>query len=221
MKMEWETKKLGAVCKIVNGGTPKTSVPEYWDGDHLWITPAEMGKRLNPYVANTERKITDIGLRNSSAQMLPPESVILSSRAPIGHLVINTAPMATNQGCKGLIPTNELHYKYLYYYLLSSVNLLNSLGSGTTFKELSGGKLKDIEIPIPALTEQLRIIGILDKAFDGIATAKANAEKSIQNSHLIFSSELDKTFFKHNKNWVEKPLSSLCDIKHGFGDLYT
>lgn len=109
----WETKALGEVCEVVNGGTPKTGVHEYWDGSHLWITPAEMDKRLNPYVSDTARKITDLGLRNSSAQMLPPSSVILSSRAPIGHLVINTEPMATNQGCKGLVPSGLLQPKFL------------------------------------------------------------------------------------------------------------
>ena len=188
MKNCWQTKKLGAVCKIMNGGTPKTGVPEYWNGSHLWITPAEMGKRLSPYVNDTERKVSDLGLRNSSAEMLPPNSVILSSRAPIGHLVINTAPMATNQGCKGLIPGSDLHHKYLYYYLISIVDLLNSLGTGATFKELSGSKLKEVTIPIPPLPEQQRIVGILDEAFEGIATAKANAEKNLQNARALFIS---------------------------------
>src|SRR5947207_6047509 len=122
-----------------------------------------MGKRLSPYVGDTERKITDLGLRNSSAQMLPPHSVILSSRAPIGHLVINTEPMATNQGCKGLIPGDQLQYKFLYYYLKNSIDLLNSLGAGTTFNELSGTKLKDVTIAIPPVPEQQRIVGILDE----------------------------------------------------------
>jgi type I restriction enzyme S subunit len=109
-----------------------------------------MGKRLSPYVSDTERKITDLGLRNSSARLLPPNSVILSSRAPIGHLVINTLPMATNQGRKGLVPGNQIEHKFLYFYLSSIVDLLNSLGTGATFRELSGAKLK--EVPIPAHT---------------------------------------------------------------------
>ena len=89
MKNGWHRHPVGELCTVVNGGTPKTGVPDYWDGNHLWITPAEMGKRLSPYVDDTERKISDLGLRDSSARMLPPHSVILSSRAPIGHLVIN------------------------------------------------------------------------------------------------------------------------------------
>jgi type I restriction enzyme S subunit len=186
MKNGWHKKTLGAVCEVMNGGTPKTSIREYWGGKHLWITPAEMGKRLTPYVGDTERKLTDSGLRNSSAQMLPPHSVILSSRAPIGHLVINAEPMATNQGCKGLIPGSQLQYKFLYYYLGSIVDLLNSLGTGATFKELSGSRLKEVTIPIPPLPEQERIVGILDEAFRGIAIAKANAEKNLQNARGVF-----------------------------------
>jgi len=211
MKKGWNIKTLGEVCEVMNGGTPKTGVSEYWNGSHLWITPAEMGKRLSPYVGDTERKITDLGLRNSSAQMLPPNSVILSSRAPIGHLVINTEPMATNQGCKGLIPDSRLHHKYLYYYLSSIVDLLNSLGTGATFKELSGGKLKEVTIPVPPLPEQQRIVGILDKAFEGIATAKANAEKNLQNARALFESHLQSVFTQRGEGWRCVRIEDACE----------
>ena len=144
----------------MNGGTPKTGVAEYWGGKHQWITPAEMGKRSSPYVSQTERTLTDAGLQNSSARPMPKHSVILSSRAPIGHLIINTVPMSTNQGCKGLIPGKEIDYKFLYYFLGANVDLLNSLGTGTTFKELSAGKLKEISLPVPPLDEQQRIVGL-------------------------------------------------------------
>jgi type I restriction enzyme, S subunit len=212
----WSTRRLGEVCELVNGGTPKTGVPEYWDGGHLWITPAEMGKRLSPYVAETDRKITDMGLWNSSAQMLPPNSVILSSRAPIGHLVINTKPMATNQGCKGLIPGGQLQHKFLYYYLSSIVDLLNDLGTGATFKELSGGKLKEVKVPVAPLPEQRRIVGILDEAFEGIATAKANTEKNLQNARALFDSHLQSVFTERGAGWVQTAIGELCDVKHGF-----
>jgi type I restriction enzyme S subunit len=195
----------------VNGGTPKTGVGEYWNGKNLWITPAEMGKLASPYVGDTERKITDLGLHNSSAQMLPPNSVILSSRAPIGHLIINTEPMATNQGCKGLIPNNELHHKFLYYYLSSIVSLLNSLGTGATFKELSGGKLKEVTVPVPPLAEQERIVGILDEAFEGINTATANAAKNVQNAQTLLRSELESVFVQRGPGWEVKHLKDICE----------
>ena len=206
MSSAWQTVSLGDVCTVVNGGTPKTGVAEYWDGENLWITPAEMGKRISPYVDDSARKITELGLRDSSARMLPPYSVILSSRAPIGHLVINTMPMATNQGCKGLVPSAQLEHKFLYYYLSSIVDLLNELGSGATFKELSGGKLKEVEIPLPPLPEQQRIVGILDEAFDGIATAKSNAEKNLQSARALFESHLDLVLTRRGKDWTETTL---------------
>src|SRR5713226_545439 len=217
MRVGWHRKQIGDVCEIVNGGTPKTGVPDYWDGQHLWITPAEMGKRPSPFVDDTERKITDLGLRDSSARMLPASSVILSSRAPIGHLVINTVPMATNQGCKGLVPRNELQAKFLYYYLVSIVDLLNSLGTGATFKELSGQKLKEVPVPIPPLPEQQRIVGILDEAFDGIATAKASAEKNLQNARALFESHLQSIFTQRNAGWVEKRIDEIS--KHSLGKM--
>jgi type I restriction enzyme, S subunit len=219
MKAGWQTKTLGDVCTVVNGGTPKTGVTDYWDGSHLWITPAEMGKRLSPYVDETERRITDLGLRDSSARMLPENSVILSSRAPIGYLVINTKRMATNQGCKGLVPARELDHKFLYYYLSSIVDLLNELGTGATFKELSGGKLKEVAIPFPYLSEQQRIVTLLDEAFDGIATAKANAEKNRLTVRSVFESHLQSVFTEQGAGWkclaFEDTVDSACTLSYG------
>jgi type I restriction enzyme S subunit len=113
----------GEVCEIVNGGTPDTKVKEYWDGEHLWITPKDnMGKLNSIFVDETERKITDSGLKNSSAKLLPIKSIILSSRAPIGHLAINKKPMSTNQGCKGIVPKKVLYFEFLYHFLKNSAN---------------------------------------------------------------------------------------------------
>jgi type I restriction enzyme, S subunit len=208
----WQTKSIGDVCSVVNGGTPKTGVAAYWDGSHQWLTPAEMGKRSSPYMGNTARTVTDEGLQNSSARLLPPYSVILSSRAPIGYLVINTEKMATNQGCKGLIPNSDIHHKFLFYYLTSIVDLLNDLGTGATFKELSGGKLKEVPIPLPPLPEQHRIVAILDAAFGHIATAKANCEANLLNARAIFESHLQAVFTQRGDGWVEKKLEDVCEI---------
>lgn len=212
MKEGWQVKTIGDVCEIVNGGTPKSGVSQYWGGENRWITPAEMGKRLNPYVDTTERKITDLGLRYSSARLLPSYSVILSSRAPIGHLVINTEPMATNQGCKGLIPNSQIEHKFLYYFLSSIVDLLNSLGTGATFKELSGGKLKEVKIPFPSEPEQKRIVAILDEAFENIAAAKANAEQNQKSARELFESHLQAVFTQRGDGWVEKKLGDVFEI---------
>lgn len=215
MKAGWSSVNIGDVCDVVNGGTPKTGVPEYWGGQHQWITPAEMGKRSTPYVGQTERTITDQGLQNSSARPLPARSVILSSRAPIGHLVINTEPMATNQGCKGLVPRSQIDHKFLYYYLNSIVDLLNDLGTGATFKELSSGKLKDVPVPLPTRLEQQRIVTLLDEAFDGIATAKANTEKNLQNVRALFESHLESIFTQRDDGWTLKKLGDLAAFRNG------
>lgn len=156
-------KPLGEIAEILNGGTPDTKVKEFWDGDILWITPKDMGKLESIYVGDTERKITDKGLKNSSAKLLPINSVILSSRAPIGHLAINTKPISTNQGCKGIVPNKNLDSLFLYYFLKHSVELLNELGTGTTFKELSGSKLATVSVPFPPLEEQHRLVSIFSK----------------------------------------------------------
>jgi type I restriction enzyme S subunit len=102
--------------------------------------------------------------------------------------------MATNQGCKGLVPKSNLDHKYLFYYLGSIVGLLNDLGTGATFKELSGGKLKEVPIPLPPLAEQQRMVTILDEAFSGLATATVNAEKNLKNARELFESQLSRAF---------------------------
>lgn len=204
--------KLGDVCEIVNGGTPDTSVKKYWDGDNFWITPKDMGKLTSIFVDSTLRKITDAGLKNSSAKLLPVESVILSSRAPIGHLAVNKVPLATNQGCKGLVPKEGLHTLYLYYFLSNSVELLNSLGTGATFKELSGSKLSEVEIPLPPLPEQRRIVSILDEAFAAIAKSKANAEKNLQNAKELFESYLQMVFVDKTHGPHGESLDELCEL---------
>lgn len=210
MKPGWTLSTIGSTCDVVNGGTPKTGVAAFWDGSHRWITPAEMGKRSSPYVDTTSRTLTDAGLQASN--LLPAGSVILSSRAPIGYLVINTVPMAFNQGCKGLVPKAELDHKYLYYFLLGNVELLESLGTGATFKELSGGKLKEVSIPFPSLAEQQRIVTILDEAFDGIATAKANADKNLRNARALLESQVRTALSPGGKGFTTRTLESVCAI---------
>jgi len=187
-------KRLDEVCKVVNGGTPKTKVEEYWGGQNFWVTPAEMGKRKTLFISETKRTLTNIGMQNTSAQLVPPLSVILSTRAPIGHLVVNTVEMAFNQGCRGLIPEDNLEYKFLYYFLLGNVDLLNDLGTGATFKELSATKLKCVNIPLPPLPEQKRIVAILDEAFAGVSIAVANVEKNLANARELFESYLNNIF---------------------------
>lgn len=213
---QWEVRPLGEVCRVVNGGTPKTSVPEFWGGEHRWITPAEMGKRSSPYVSDTSRKLTNLGLSNCSASSSSPYSVILSTRAPIGYLVINTEPMATNQGCRTLVPGESVNHKFLYYYLSSIRDVLDAFGTGATFRELSAGVLKGITIPVPPLPEQQRIVEILDEAFEGIAAARQNAEKNLRNARALFESHLQLSVTRQGEGWVETSLGAETDLLAGF-----
>lgn len=212
----WRTFAICDVANVINGGTPKTRITEYWGGSCLWITPAEMGNRKTPYISESRRTLTEFGLSNCSATAVPAKSVILSTRAPIGHLVINTKSMAFNQGCRGIVPNEQLSYKFLYYFLLGNIDLLNDLGSGTTFKELAAGKLKKVQIPLPPLPEQKRIVEILDDAFAAIDQAIANTEKNLANARELFDSHLNAAFSQQGEGWVNKRLSELIDITHGF-----
>jgi len=214
--MGWSTVALSEVTNIISGGTPKSGVTEFWEGDVEWITPKDMGKMSGIYASDTSRKITKVGLSKSSAKLIAQNSVILSTRAPIGHLAINTVPMATNQGCRGLTPKDNLDTKYLFYFLFNSVGLLNDLGSGTTFKELSKGALEKVCIPLPPIPEQKRIVALLDTVFADLEQTRAKTEQNLKNARELFDSYLQQVFSQKGKGWVELPLGDICNFKHGF-----
>lgn len=212
----WEVKKLGEVCDLINGGTPKTNIKEYWDGDIRWITPADLGKLSDIAVYETPRKITELGLQKSSAKLFPKDSVILSTRAPIGHLAINKLPMSTNQGCRGIVPSNKINVLFLYYFLKNNIELLNSLGTGATFKELSTKALSNVGIPLPPIVDQQRIVSILDQVFSAIEKAKENTKKNLKNSKELFNNYLQGLF--ENGDWEKRRLSEICYLSAG-GDV--
>lgn len=163
--MSWATASIGDVCAVVSGATPRTEDARLWGGDILWTTPKDLSSLNTPYLDQPSRTVTEEGLRSCAATVLPPNSVLLSSRAPIGLVAINTVPMATNQGFKSLVPQpGKLDSKFLYYWLKSRTTFLQSLGNGATFKEISKAIVERIEIPLPPLDEQRRIAAILDKA---------------------------------------------------------
>jgi type I restriction enzyme S subunit len=167
--------KLGDVCDVVSGATPKTGVAAFWDGHIPWATPADLSELEGAYLDDTPRKITSEGLASCSARVLPAGSVLLSSRAPIGHVAINTVPMATNQGFKSLVPKSGLaDAKYLYHWLRFHKTAIQALGNGATFKEVSKSIVSDIAIDLPPLDEQRRIAAILDKA-DGLRQKRKRA----------------------------------------------
>ena len=176
----WEVRALTDVCrKICQGGTPDTSEPEYWNGEIQWLTPAEMGKRETPYVYRSVRGITVSGLENCSSDLLPVDSVIISTRAPIGHLAINKSEMAINQGCKGLIPGSDTVGHFLYYILYGSKQALNDIGAGNTFKEITGSSLGRFKIALPGQKEQQKIADCLS-SLDEVITLESQKLEALK-----------------------------------------
>mgnify|MGYP004609012943 CR=1 FL=1 len=161
---KWRWVQLSATGKIVGGGTPKTSNDEYWNGDIPWITPADLGKLTSSSVSSGAKSITQLGLDNSSAKLMPTGTVVYSSRAPIGYVAIAQNPLCTNQGCKSLVPDETLITSdWGYWCLKARTNDIISRASGTTFKEISGKGVGETWIPLPPLTEQCRIVAKLNE----------------------------------------------------------
>jgi type I restriction enzyme S subunit len=159
----WEWVRLGEVGSIVGGGTPKTAVKEYWEGGTIpWLTPADLSNYTDKYISRGKRNITPLGLKESSAQLMPKGTVLFSSRAPIGYTVIAQNEISTNQGFKSCIPFIIDMNEYLYYYLIYSAKLINENASGTTFKEVSGTEVSKLILPLPPLAEQKRIVEKVD-----------------------------------------------------------
>ncbi len=154
----WEWVRLAQLGIIVGGGTPKSSESTFWGGNINWVTPADLGKISGKYIQKGSRNITAAGLTHSSATLIPQGSIIISSRAPIGYVAITMTPIATNQGCKSLVPTESSISEYLYYALLALASRLAEQGTGTTFKEVSASVVGAFTIPLPPAAEQERIV---------------------------------------------------------------
>ena len=156
---------LAECCEIVSGATPSTAVESYWGGEICWATPKDLSDLVGHFISDTPRKLTKEGLRSCAASVLPPSSVLLSSRAPIGHVAINTVPIATNQGFKSLVPrAGIVDTKFLFHWLRANRSYLEGLGVGATFKEISKAIVSKIRVPVPPFAEQRRIAAILDQA---------------------------------------------------------
>ena len=158
----WKKAKIGELTDIVNGGTPSTAIAEYWNGGINWCTPSDITKKKTKYLSNTEKTITEKGLSESSASLLPIGTILLCSRATIGEMSIAASEMATNQGFKNLICKKDVDNEFLYYALFPLRNKMLELAIGTTFLEISKSALQSIEVIIPAdIIEQTAIAGAL------------------------------------------------------------
>ena len=181
----WAWCRLGEIGEIISGGTPSTSNDNYWNGNISWITPADLSNYKEKYISRGKRNISIEGLENSSAKIICKGSVLFSSRAPIGYVVISEKEVTTNQGFKSISPYIENSEHYIYYFLLAEKENISLKASGTTFKELSGTEFGKIFFPLPPLSEQRRIVKKIEELLalvDDLETNKTDLQSYIKQA---------------------------------------
>lgn len=165
----WEQRKLGDVADLVGGGTPSTQNPEYWDGDIDWYAPAEIADQI--YVKTSQRKITEQGYDNSSAKLLPPGTVLFTSRAGIGKTAILARKGCTNQGFQSIVPhKNELDTYFIFSRTEELKRYGELVGAGSTFVEVSGKQMAAMDLMLPSTIREQQMIGVFFKHLDNLIT---------------------------------------------------
>jgi type I restriction enzyme S subunit len=159
----WEFSTLGEIADLIGGGTPSRENPEYFTGDIVWLTPTEIPKTKISVVSDSREKITQDGLRKSSARLIPKGSVLMTSRASIGYVAIAGTEVTTNQGFSSFIPKQGINNFYLAYWLWANANFFIEQATGTTFKEITKSKLRNFSLPVPPLPEQERIVNRIEE----------------------------------------------------------
>jgi type I restriction enzyme S subunit len=207
--MSYELIPLGELGEIVAGSTPDTNNQKYWGGDIAWITPADLTNHEGIYFTGELRKITEAGYKSCSTKMLPADSILFSSRAPIGHCAVTSFPLCTNQGFKSIIPNEKLDSVYGFFALKFFTPQIEALGRGATFAEVNKEIFENIKIPLPPLTEQKRIASLLARA-DRLrqlrCTARDLGDALLQSVFL----EMFGDPVRNEKGWEEQNLNELC-----------
>lgn len=175
--LDWDVTPLKRHFAIYGGSTPKSDEVLYWDGNIVWVSPADLSKLPSLYIDDSARKITRAGLESCGTTLVPAGSIVLSTRAPIGSLAIATTELCTNQGCKSLVPFQSMDSRFYAYSLLASTEALNIRGKGTTFLELSADELGSFKVPCPSFPEQAAIAAFLDRETGKIDTLITEQEK--------------------------------------------
>ena len=201
--------KIGEICKIVSGSTPKTGIAEYWDGDEKWITPAEITDETY-VIEDSVRKLSKLGVEKTGLSSFPKGTVILSSRAPIGKVAIAGCEMYCNQGFKNLICSEKINNRYLYWFLKENTAYLNSLGRGATFKEISKQIIASVEIDVPEIEQQLVIVEDLEK----ISTIIQMRKQQLQKLDELIKARFVEMFgdIRYDNRFPLVQLNELADI---------
>lgn len=190
----WTIKTLGEIGEIISGGTPSTKQADNFGGDIAWITPADLSNHNNKFISQGKRNISEKGLKNSSARLVPKGTILFSSRAPIGYVAIASNQLCTNQGFKNLIPNKNVSSEFVYYYLLNSKNLAESYASGTTFKEISAKSFSKLPIPLPPLETQKQIVKLLEKHLQHADKTGEFIESALNKAKQLKQSLLKSAF---------------------------
>ncbi len=206
MRSEWKECTLAELGEIVGGATPSTKDESNYGGEIAWITPKDLSTLKGRFVAYGERNITEKGLNSCSTQMMPANAVLFSSRAPIGYVAIAANPVCTNQGFKSIVANDDNAPMFLYYLLKHNKNAIEAMGSGTTFKEVSGNTMRSIRVRVPvSKTEQQRIASVL-----------AAIDCKIENNDKIINNllqQLDMLYqeFSTQNDWEYVAISELAE----------
>jgi type I restriction enzyme S subunit len=204
---DWNVLTINDVATVIGGGTPSTFVSEYWNGNINWFTPTEIGK--NKYSYQSKRKITSLGLSNSSAQILPIGTILMSTRASIGDLSILLNEATTNQGFQSLIAKNDFYNEFLYYLIQNNKSKLIKNSSGSTFLEISPNKVKSIEIPIPPTLEEQKAIAT---ALSDVDELISNLDKLITKKKSLKQGAIQQ-LLTPKENWTLTSLIELAENK--------
>lgn len=218
---EWKEYKFSDIAEVIGGGTPDTFNVSYWNGDIPWLTPKDLTGYSKIYISKGERNITSDGLKNSSAKLLPKDTVLLTTRAPIGYVAIAENEIATNQGFKNFVLKKDYaDCKFVYYWLKNNIDYLRSIGTGTTFAEISGSVVKEIKILLPPLSEQKSIASILsslDDKIDLLHRQNATLEKMAETLFRQWFVERrpEPVEGEAKEEWEIKQLKEVTDIAIG------
>ena len=208
--MKWKTCTIADIGTVVGGATPSTKKNEnYENGNIAWITPKDLAGFSGRFISHGERNITEIGLKSCSTQIMPKHSVLFSSRAPIGYVAIANNELCTNQGFKSVVPNENTDYMFLYYLLRYNKEKIENMGSGTTFKEVSGNTMRGIEVTVPeSIEDQKKIASILSTIDDKIERNEAINKNLLQQAGAVFNK-----YYDESPN--QQPFTSLIDVLGG------
>ena len=222
MMGNWKTCTIGDLGTVVGGATPSTKKTENYDGGTIsWITPKDLTGFSGRFISRGERNITEQGLKSCSTQLMPAHTVLFSSRAPIGYIAIANQEVCTNQGFKSVVPNEDTDYMFLYYLLKYNKDKIENLGSGTTFKEVSGNTMRGIEVSVPETIEEQRQIASVLSALDDKIEKNTEVNEILQEqARAIFSKMIIEDA---DESWTPGILSDIAVVTMGQspkGDTY-